>query len=792
MLKNYWRVAWRNLSKNRSQSIINIAGLSVGMAVTILIGLWIYDECTFDTGNPQHDRIARVIQNVTHSGQTSTWMTVPYPLAEELRRHYGGDFARVVLGSGSGDHMLTYKEKKLTIRGGFYEPPFAGMLDLKMLKGQDENLNDPSSVLLSASTAKAYFGDSDPMGMSLRIDNSLNAKVAGVYEDLPFNSTFRDLGFIAPWQLFYANTDWIRTIEDPWRPNAFEVYVQLTDKAHLDRASLRIRDAKLKMVNKRLATSDPRLFLFPMNKWHLYSEFKEGVNTGGRIRYVWMFGIIGAFVLLLACINFMNLSTARSEKRAREVGIRKAVGSLRKQLILQFFSESFLVALLAFIVSLALVQLSLRFFNEVADKQMSILWSSPWFWLTGLVFTLLTGLVAGSYPALYLSSFQPVKVLKGSFRVGHAASTPRKALVVLQFTVSVVLIIGTLVVFLQIQFAKDRPAGYTREGLISLPMVTNNIHNHFEAVQRDLEGALVSMSEADGSPAGTYSSTSGISWPGKDPNFFADFVYTTISWDYGKTIGWQFKEGRDFSRRYRTDTSAFLLNEAAVRLMGLKHPVGTVITSEKIPYTVIGVVKDMIMGSPYEEARPTVFSVSEGAGGAIIARIRPGKSVAGSIAAVSAVFRKYNPDQPFEFKFVDDQYAREFDNEQRIGKLASSFAALAIFISCLGLFGMSAYMAEQRTREIGVRKVLGASVFDLWSLLSKDFVLLVLLSLGIAMPLAYFFMHSWLGHYHYHASITWWIFGLPAAGALLITIMTVSFQAIKAALANPVRSLRTE
>ena len=794
MLKNYWLVAWRNLIKNKAHSMINIAGLSVGMAVAVLIGLWIHDEYAFDTQNPHYHRIARVIQNMTHNGSVSTIMTLPYPLADELRKHYGEDFAAVAMGTGATDYILGVGAKRWNIKGGFYEPAIAGLLDLKMLKGRTDGLQSPAAVFLSASTANPMFGESDPVGQTIRFQNTFDARVAGVYADLPYTSAFRDLQFIGSWQLYYSNTSWIRTIQDPWRPNAFELYVQLNDKTSFDKTSEKIRDAKLKMLNPRLATSKPKLFLFPMSRWHLYSEFRDGVNTGGRIQYVWLFGIIGIFVLLLACINFMNLSTARSEKRAREVGIRKAIGSLRKQLIGQFFSESLLVAVFALALSIVLVGISLPFFNEIADKRMTIPWGNGWFLLIALLFTVVTGLVAGSYPALYLSAFRPVQVLKGSFRVGRNASIPRKALIVLQFSVSVILIIGTIVVYLQVQYAKDRPAGYQRDGLISIPVVTKNIHDHFDAVQKELTtaGAILSLAEGDGSPANTYSSTSGISWPGKDPNSFSDISFMNVSWDYGKTVGWEMADGRDFSRDFPADTSSFILNETAVRLMGLKHPVGTIVTSEKIPYKIIGVVKDLVMGSPYEEARPILFTLSTDPGNAVVARLAPGRSVQRSLATIGALFAKNNPDQPFEYKFADDEYARKYENEQRIGQLASVFAGLAIFISFLGLFGMSAYVAEQRTKEIGVRKILGASIFNLWGLLSKEFVQLVLLALVFAVPLAWLGMHAWLQNYPNRAAMTPWCFILPAAGALIVTLLTVSFTTMKAALTNPVRSLRTE
>lgn len=793
MIKNYLKIAWRNLIKNKLSSLINIGGLAVGMAVVILIGLWIWDEISFDKYHKNYNRIAQVIQNVTNNGEVQTWRQTPYPLAAELRKSYGSDFKYVVMSTNVGDHILALGDKKLTKSGVYFEPQGPEMLSLKMIKGTRDVLKDPSSILISASTAKAYFGDSDPMFKVLKIDNQSNVKVAGVYEDLPKNSTFSDMGFIAPWDLF-ASTNQISQMKEPWRPNFVSLYVQLSDNADLASVSLKIRDVKLHHVSTQLAKKKPALFLQPMSKWHLYDEFKNGINTGGRIQYVWMFGIIGVFVLLLACINFMNLSTARSEKRAREVGIRKAIGSLRSQLVYQFFSESLLCVLFAFAVSLLLVQLSLTFFNEVSDKQMSILWNNPLFWLISIGFSLITGLITGSYPAFYLSSFKPIKVLKGSFRVGRFAAIPRKILVVVQFIVSVTLIIGTIVVFRQIQFAKNRPVGYSRDGLVYVPMVTDNIHKHFDAVKSNLvdNGAIADMAEAGSPPTGNAGSTSAIEWEGKDPTLSVDFPQNNVSYDYGRTIGWQFKEGRDFSRSFLSDSAAVVLNETAIHFMGLKKPVGSFIKYYGNSFKVIGVAKDMVAESPYEQVRPTVYFLSTGSSGMVLLKINPKTSTREALEKIETTFKTYNPEQPFEYQFVDQEYAKKFGNEERIGKLASFFASLAIFISCLGLFGMASFMAEQRTKEIGVRKVLGASVFNLWSLLSKDFVVLVIISLMFATPIAYYFMHQWLQDYQYRSGMEWWIFALTGVGAMAITLLTVSYQSIKAALANPVKSLKTE
>jgi putative ABC transport system permease protein len=793
MIRNYLKIAWRNLVKNKAFSLINIGGLSVGMAVVILIGLWINDEISFNRYHKNHDRVAQVIQNVTNNGEVQTWFQVPYPLAAELRKNYGGDFSEVVMQTGIGDHILTLGDKKLSKRGSFMEPQGPDMFSLNMLEGSKNALNDPSSVIISASTAKAYFDNTDPVGRILKIDNQTNLKVAGVYQDVPKNSDLAGMDFIAPWQMFYT-VNQIDKMSEPWRPNFVALYVKLADNADLDAMSLKIRDEKLHHVSTQLAKKKPALFLFPMNKWHLYGDFKDGVNTGGRIQYVWLFGIIGAFVLLLACINFMNLSTARSEKRAREVGIRKAIGSLRSQLIYQFFGESLLCVLIAFAVSLVLVEIALPMFNIVADKQVAIPWGNALFWMTGLGFCLLTGVITGSYPAFYLSSFKPVKVLKGAFRVGRFAAVPRKVLVVLQFSVSVVLIIGTMVVFRQVQFAKGRPVGYGRQGLVAIPMVTSDIHKSFDAVKADLikSGAVTDMAEAGTSPTGNAGSTSAVDWPGKDPNLSVDFPQNNVSCEYGQTVGWQIAEGRDFSRAFPSDSSAIILNETAVKFMGLTNPLGQLVKYYNQPFKVIAVIKDMVSESPYEPVRPTLYFLSKDGNSDVLVRLNPGMSAVQAIEKIGHVFKTYNPAQPFEYQFVDQEYNKKFGDEERYGTLASFFASLAIFISCLGLFGMASFMAEQRIKEIGVRKVLGASVLNLWGLLSKDFVVLVGISLIIAMPAAYYFMHEWLLHYQYRSNLAWWIFAATGAGALIVALLTVSYQGIKAAMTNPIRSLKTE
>jgi ABC-type antimicrobial peptide transport system permease subunit len=669
------------------------------------------------------------------------------------------------------------------------------LFTLNMLEGRRDALKDPSSILISASTAKAFFGNEDPMGKVLKLKlrwNGLdNLKIAGVYGDLPGNTTLAGMAFIGSWGYYEAGLSGMR---EPWGPGIVNLYVQLADNADPRKVSLKIRDEIARHLKSLSANTKPVLFLQPMSKWHLYSAFKDGKNIGGEIQYVWLFGIVGVFVLLLACINFMNLSTARSEKRAREVGVRKAIGSSRSQLVYQFYSESLLCVLLAFLASLLLVASSISAFDQLAGKQIVIPWHSPAFWLAGIGFSVITAIITGSYPAFYLSSFKPVKVLKGAFRVGRLASVPRKVLVVLQFTVSIVLIIGTTVVIRQIIFAKDRPLGYSQDGLVTIPVRTIELHQHFDAIKQALtsNGTITEMAEADASPIKVPGYTDGISWPGKDPNLNVGFGQENITYDYGKSIGWGFSAGRDFSRSFLSDSSAVIINQEAADFMTMKKPTDNYITFYGKQFRIIGVTKDIVNSSPYEQVQPMVYFLANGPGGNLLLKINPKMSPVKAISNIASVLKTYNPEQPFEYHFVDEEYAKEFGNEVRIGKLATAFAGLAIFITCLGLFGMASFMAEQRVKEIGIRKVLGASVFALWQLLSKDFAALVLISILIASPVAYYFMYNWLHNYQYHTDIAWWIFIVTAIGAILITLLTVSFQSIKTALANPIKSLKTE
>ncbi|MBS1557312.1 MAG: ABC transporter permease [Bacteroidetes bacterium] len=795
MFKNYFLIAFRNLLKNKGYSFINIMGLATGMGVSLLIGLWLQDELTFDRYHENYDRIAQVWQHNIYNGVRSSQMSNPHLMGEEIRNNFGSDFKYVLQASWNGTHILTHGDKLFNKRGFYFEPEVTEMLSLRMIKGQRDGLKDPHSILLSESVAKTFFGDADPLGQLMRIDDREDVKVTGVYEDLPRNTFFRNMGYLLPWELYLISNPWIKKNENPWGSNFTQTFVQIAEGADMEKVSAKIINVKMnKLKDEDDRKYKPEVFLHPMSKWHLYSDFKNGKNAGGRIEFVWLFGIIGVFILLLACINFMNLSTARSEKRAKEVGIRKSIGSQRLQLVNQFFSESVVVSFLSLFVALLLVQLALPMFNQVADKNLSMPWGSLPFWVTSIVFSVITGLIAGSYPALYLSSFQPVKVLKGTFRAGRFASLPRQVLVVVQFTVSITLIIGTIIVFRQIEHAKNRPVGYDRNGLIQVFTSTNDIHNKFEAVRTELKSinAVDEITEADSPPTQIWNSNGGFTWRGKDPSLAIDFPNNGVTYEYGNTVGWQFKAGRNFSRDHATDSLTFVINESMEKFLGFENPVGEVLTWDKRAYTIIGVIKDMIIGSPYEPVRPTLFHISKDEGSVILLKLNKSIGAHEAISKIESTFKKFSPASPFEYQFVDQEYARKFGDEERVGKLASFFSSLAIFISCLGIFGLASFVAEQRTKEIGVRKVMGASVFNLWQMLSRDFVVLVVISFIIAMPLSLYAMNIWLSKYDYRTHIAWWIFLAAGIGTLFITLGTVSYQSIKAALTNPVKSLRSE
>ncbi|HEV8284632.1 MAG TPA: ABC transporter permease [Chitinophagaceae bacterium] len=794
MIKSYFKIALRNLIKNKAYSFINIAGLAAGMAVAMIIGLWIYDEVSANRHFKNYDTLYQVMMNQTFDDARGSQQAMPFPLGEELKNKYP-DFKGVAMCDWGGPHSLVYGEKKISKYGHFIGEEAVNMFSLKILAGDKDPLHDPYSIVLTNETAKILFGNENPIGKIVKMDNETNLKVTAVVPKQPKNSSLA-FNYLVPFQLQEIIYSWIKQYHKTnWGNNSWQVFVQLNDNANPATVSAKIKNVVISHFTDEntLKHIKPEVFIHPMAKWRLYSEFKNGKNTGGFIKYVRMFGILGLIVLLIACINFMNLSTARSEKRAKEVGVRKAVGSGKKQLISQFLSESMLISALAFILALGIVTIALPYFNKLTDKEMNLQIARPFFWIIMIAFTIITGLLAGSYPAFYLSSFNPIRVLKGNLKAGKSSSLPRKILVVLQFASSVVLMIGTIVINQQIQFGKNQPIGFNNKGLITINW-SDDIGKHFDAIREELlnTGAAISICQSNSPPSDIYSNNNGWEWKNSLP-VEKSVVFSTITttYDYTKTLGIKLLAGRDFSRDF-ADSNAVILNQAAAKRMKLKDPLGEMLKWNDKPMIVIGVIPDIQMESPFRPISPLTIIFNKDWVSYLDIRINPGMPASKAIALMKPIFDKYNPAYPFEYQFADEQYAKKFNYEELVGNLAAIVAILAIFISCLGLFGLASFTAEQRVKEIGVRKVLGASVLSLWQLLSKDFVILVLTSCVIAIPVAWYFMNGWLKNYQYKTSMGVGIFVAVAAISVAITLITVSFQAIKAAFANPVKSLRTE
>jgi len=789
MFRNYLRIAIRNLWKNKGYSFINIFGLAVGMAVALLIGLWVQYETGYDSFHSNKANIGMVMKNTFFNNQKNSQNGVMLPLYDELKTSYPQVKRATRLDWGSG-HSLVWDDQKLNRRGHFADPDFLKMFSFPLLKGNASRaLTDPYSIVLTKSLATTIFGDTDPIGRSITIDNEYNVVVTGIAKDIPKNSTLQ-FDYLMPYELNILKSDFVRGAKPQWQNNFLQNFVELKDGVSMSAFSQQISTIVQQKTNDK---TEGTLFLHPMEKWHLYSSFKDWINVGGAIDYVRLFAIIGLLVLVIACINFMNLSTARSEKRAKEVGIRKAVGSGRKQLIVQFLGESLLTTFIAFILSLGIAKLSLPLLENIGFQDITFNFGNFSLLLIAFAGCIITGLLAGSYPALYLSGFTPVKVLKGTFKVGKSANVPRKILVVTQFTFSIVLVIGTIIVYQQIQHARNRPLGYNPDNLINFSL-SADLQKNYDVLKRDLlaTGYVTAVSKSSSPMTGVYNQWGNFSWTGKDPNSKPSFSAIMVDLDYDKTSGIKLKEGRFFSKQFATDSNAVVLNEAAVQLMGLRNPLGQSIKYQDQNMTVIGVTENVVMQDPFSPVMPAIMMFRPYFRTQSFIRLAAGTDISKALAAIQPIMEKNSPAFPFDYRFTDEEFDKKFSKERQLGQLSAIFAVLTIFISCLGLFGLAAFMAERRTKEIGVRKVLGSSVSQLWLLLSKDFIGLVMISCAIASPLSYFSLERWIEQYEYHIAISPLVFVAAATIAIIITLMTISFQAIKAATANPVHSLRTE
>jgi putative ABC transport system permease protein len=788
MLKNYFLTAWRNLLKTKGYSALNISCLAIGMAVTLLIGLWVQDQYSYDKFLPDYQRLYQVRRNYNSNGKILNFTSTSLKLATTLHDQIP-DIEYVSIKSGNS-HVLLNKDKRVMLSGISVDSEFLKMFPYPMIAGNPASaLKETYSIVLTRSTATALFGNEDPMGRMVRIDNQHDLKVAGVIENVPYNTELK-FDYIVPFQYESVTGNYTANgVGNSFSNNRFNIFVKLKPRVTYAQVEKKIKNIEHSETNNQNAMLS-EVVLQPIANWHLYGNYINGVETGGFLDYVRMFTIIGVLVLLIACINFINLTTARSEKRAREVGVRKAVGSQRSDLIIQFLSESFLLTLCAAGLALLLGQLALPYFNDLTQSHIDIPYGNPVFWLIVMGSTVTTAFIAGSRPAFYLSSFQPVKVLKGQVTTGKKGSLSRKILVVTQFTCSIALIISTIIIYRQIEYARNRPSGYDISRLMMTSMNDELDHN-YKALKNDMiaKGIAVGVTKAT-SPATDVYWHSGVSnWPGMRPGETIEMGTIIVAEDYFKTVGMTLADGRDFNP---ADTLSVIYNETAIQQMRIKQPVGQTITWDTTR-KIIGVAKDALMVTPYSGADPTQFFYSSSnAGKVMMYRLSPSISTTDAVAQLNKLFAKYNPSYPYTYTFADDAYAKKFSLEVLVGKLAGVFAALAIFISCLGLFGLAAYVAEQRTKEIGIRKVLGASIPQVWALLTRDFILLVGISCLIASPLAWYFLHGWLLKYDYRISIGADVFLLAGGMALLITIVTISFQALKAATSNPTRALRSE
>lgn len=789
MIKNYLKIAWRNIVNSKVYSAINILGLAAGMAVALLIALWVSNEYSYDKFLPGYEQAYQVRRNFNSNGETLTFSSTSLKLADALKTNYP-EVEYVVPTDGIGSHGLLVGDKKLFLDGPRVGSDFLKVFPYRMLQGNAGSaLKDAYSIVLTKATAIALFGDINVINKVVKVDNAFNLKVTGVVDDVPLNSSLQ-FKYLIPFSLLEQTNPYMKGAHDSFGNNGFNIFVKL--KPGITYAQLAPKIKNMEKGEDNINAKNSEVIMQPLKDWHLYADYKNGIASGGFIEYVRIFSIIGILVLLIACVNFINLTTARSEKRAREVGIRKAIGSQRSNLIFQFLTESALITFIAFLCSLLFVQLALAPFNALTGTTIGIPFKSTSFWLIMMGFVLLTALLAGSRPAFYLSSFNPVQVLKGTIKVGRSATYSRKILVVMQFSCSIALIISTVVIYKQIQFAKNRESGYNISRLLTT-YSNADLGKNYNALKNDLlqSGVVQSITQSSSPATDIWLHNNIDYWPGKLGAETVEMGAITVSDDYFKTLGMQIQSGRNYGN-VASDTQNVVFNQAAIKRLRLKDPISKVIKYGGRQLRIIGVVKDALMLSPFAKADPTMFLYSSVPQDNLIYRLSSNINPHQAIDQLNRIFAKYNPAYPYTYRFVDDDYNRKFGQEVLVGKLSGIFALLAIFISCLGLFGLAAYIAEQRTKEIGVRKVLGATVSQLWFLLSKDFVLLVIISCIIASPVALYFLQGWLQKYEYRISVGPGVFIISAIVAIVITLITISFQAIKAAIANPVKSLRSE
>jgi putative ABC transport system permease protein len=785
MLRNYIKAAFRNLWKNKGYSFLNIGGLAIGMACAGLIFLWVEDELTFNHYFSNRNNLYKTKDRQTYDGNTFTFDATPGPFAEGIKAEVPGlkNTARTTWGNSV---LFALKDKPIYEQGLYVDPPFFTMFQLQFVQGTAKTaFAQLHSLVISETMANKFFGSTNIIGKTLKVDNKQDYVVSGVFKDLPKNVSFY-FNWLAPFKIYLDQNKWLQS----WGNNGVVTYVETQPNADVAAINKKLYG----YVQTKQKETSAHMSIYPMNRWRMYDNFENGNEIPGRIQYVHLFNVIAWIILVIACINFMNLSTARSEQRAREVGVRKVMGAGKRKLIAQFIGESVFTSLVSLLLAVAIIYISLPAFNLLVEKHLIVDIFNPLHIGALLGIALICGLVAGSYPAFYLSSFNPIYVLKGiKIRNGSSAGFVRKSLVVIQFSISVILIVATIVIYLQISHVKDRDLGYNKNNLIYMFM-QGKMKDNYTVIKNDLlsTGLVQNTSLSNSQILQLGSNTGDFSWEGKDPSRQILITVEQVSQEYPSTMGLQIKEGREFYSDFKSDSNSVIINESLAALMNKKTVVGSIISGQGQKFTVVGVVKNFIYNDMYAPAAPLMLFADTSNAYMLSVRLKTGASVPTALAKMETIFKNNNPGYPFDYSFVDQEFAKFFKTETLIGELAEVFSILAIFISCLGLFGLAAYTAEKRSKEIGIRKILGASVQGITGLLSRDFLLLVCISCLIAFPIAWWMMHNWLENYKYRIQISWWIFLDAGLLAVLIALLTVSFQAIKAAIANPVKSLRAE
>lgn len=785
MFQSYLKIAWRSIRRNKGFSLINILGLSIGMASTIFILLWVQDEMSWDRFHSNYQNIHHVMVNRNFNGETNTDNSTPFPMAAGLKQAFPQIKKSFVANYGQ-DQVLKYKETILKRRGYQVMGDYFDVLKWTFIKGNKETaLSNPENIVLTESIATSLFGKEDPMGKTIKVDNNELKKVSGIVKDPPPNSSVL-FEFIIPYN---PNSDFVRNASDDWVNSFTQTFVELEPGTDLKALEKQI---SLFANNKNSNETDFAYLLHPMEKWRLYSDFQDGINAGGMISYVKLFTAIAIIILLIACVNFMNLSTAKSEKRSKEVGIRKTLGSARSQLIIQFYSESFLFAMMSLVVAVLSVYFLLPFFNTLIGKELILNLVDIKFIALAFIMILVTTAVAGSYPALYLSSFNPVKVLKGTFLTGRNAALPRKVLVVFQFGISVLLISSTVLVYQQIQYVKNRDLGYKTNNLLSIP-TSDEAKRNAQVIKNELlqTGLIASVTRTMTPLTEIWNFTPAPDWNGKPAGTEMIMTATATDQGYSETMQTKMLAGRDFTPA-PVDSNAMLLNKAAVDMMQLKEPIGMEMRHFNRKYTVVGVTENVVMGSPYTPVMPMMTFYSPERTNFLVIRMKEGVKPQELLPKIERIFKQHSPETPFQYSFVDQDFNSKFITEDLISRLSKIFAGLAIFICCIGLSGLASFTIERRFKEIGIRKVLGASVQQLIFLISKEFLLLVGIAALISIPVTWYLLNNWLANYEYRISISIWLFVGSCISVLLITLLIVLLNSIRAAMSNPSKSLRTE